>query len=101
MGEFQKRDTAVVGILAQNMNKVRAYLEGESYPFPLLVDEKRVVVREYGVYVKANLESLNIARPTDFIVDADGIIKYIYMGYHQRDFPDDEELFGVLDEIRN
>jgi peroxiredoxin len=98
--EFEKRDTAVIGILVQNMSKVREYLEGKSYPFPLLVDEKREVVKDYGVYVKANFESYNIARPSDFILDGEGIIRYIYVGYHQMDFPEDEELFKVLDEIR-
>lgn len=91
----------MVGILAQNMNKVRAYLEDNTYPFPLLVDQKRVVVKEYGVYVKANFESYNIARPTEFILDGEGIIRYIYIGSHQRDYPDDAELFAALDGMRS
>jgi peroxiredoxin len=101
INEFEKRDSAVIGILAQNLAKVKNFLEGKSYPFPLLVDEKREVVKDYGVYVKGNFESYNIARPSDFILDSEGIIGYIYVGYHQMDFPEDEELFKALDEIRD
>lgn len=89
----------MVGIVAQKMSKVREYLEGKSYPFPLLVDEKRITVRDYGVHVKGNFESYNIARPSEFILDGEGVIRYIYVGYHQMDFPDDEELLQALDEM--
>jgi peroxiredoxin len=100
-GEFERRGTAVTGIVAQKMSKVREYLEDNPYPFPILVDEKRLVVRDYGVFVKGNFESYNIARPSVFILDGEGIIRYIYVGYHQLDYPGDEELLRALSEIRS
>jgi peroxiredoxin len=99
MPEFDARDFRVLGILAQDMKKVQEYMEGKDYPFPLLVDEKRTLVKEYGVHVKANFESYNIARPSDFVLDTEGTIRYFYVGSHQMDFPKDEELFEVLEEI--
>lgn len=97
--EFEKGNAAVVGILAQDAEKVREYLADKSFPFPFLVDEERTVVKDYGVHVNVNFESYNIARPSNFILDGDGIIRYIYIASHQMDFPKDEELLKVLDEI--
>jgi peroxiredoxin len=96
MGEFEKRAAAVLGILAQNPDKVKEHLEKETYPFPLLVDADRKVVKDYGVYVRVNFESYNIARPANFILDGEGTIRYIFIASNQADFPRDEELYRVL-----
>jgi len=98
-GEFEKRNTTVVGIMAQNPAKVKEYLENRTYPFPFLVDADRGVVKDYGVHVRANFESYNIARPSNFILDREGIIRYIFIASHQMEFPQDEDLFAVLEEI--
>jgi hypothetical protein len=44
------------------------------YTFPVLADADRAVVKAYGVYVRANLESINIARPANFVLDGNGVI---------------------------
>lgn len=99
--EYRTRKAGVVGIVAQDPAKVKEYLEGKKkgYPFPLLVDEDRSVVKKYGVHVKFNFESYNIARPSNFILDRVGVIRYVHVGYHQADFPGDRELYEVLDGI--
>ena len=97
--EYERRGAGVVGILAQDPEKVKQYLKEHSYPFPLLVDEDRTVVKDYGVHVKVNFESVNIARPSNFILDGEGVIKYIYIGSQQRDFPPDEDIYAVLDGL--
>ena len=89
----------MVGILAQNPDKVKEYLNRGTYPFPFLVDAERQVVKDYGVHVKANFESYNIARPANFILDREGNIRYIFIASYQIDFPKDEVMFKVLDEI--
>ena len=97
--EFEKRGAGVVAIVAQDIEKVREFLEDNSYPFPLLVDEDRSVIKDYGVHVKVNLESFNIARPSEFILDRDGIIRYMYIAYHQMDFPRESELLSVIEGL--
>jgi|BarGraNGADG00312_2_1021985.scaffolds.fasta_scaffold02512_6 peroxiredoxin len=98
--EFEKRGTRVAAVLAQNMDKVEEYAERKEFPYPLLVDEDRSVVKAYGVYVHVNFESYNISRPGDFILDKDGRIKYMYIGSSQFDFPDDDEVLKVLDGLK-
>ncbi len=95
--EFESRGANVVMILAQNTEGVKEYLAARPHPFPVLPDESREVVKAYGVYVHVNLESYNIARPAVFLVDGKGIIRYIYVGYNQADYPTAQEVLAALD----
>ncbi len=99
--EFEKRDARVVSILAESLARMQEFLRDHEYPFPVLSDVRREVARQYGVYVRVNFESVNIARPSDFILDKDKTIKYIYVGRIQTDFPPDEEIFAVLDSLKS
>jgi peroxiredoxin Q/BCP len=99
--EYEKRDAKVVAIAGQDPGKVKEYLEKNEYPFRILVDEDRSVIKEYGVYVRVNFESLNGARPAEFVLSPEGMIRYIYIGSLQRDFPDDVEIFTAIDSINS
>ncbi len=91
----------MVGIVAQNYQKVREFLKANPIPFPILVDQERKVARDYGVLVRLNFESVNIARPAHFILDARGIIRYIFISSRQTEFPSDQELYQVLEELKD
>ncbi len=95
--ELVKRDGRAVVILPQKRDKVRDYLSSHPYPFPVLVDEKRQVVKEYGVYVRVNLESLHIARPSVFVLDPDGHVRYVFIASVQTEYPPDGEVLAALD----
>jgi len=97
--ELEKRGAKVVVIFAEKIERMRDYLEEHSYPFPFLSDGGRVVVKEYGVYVRVNFESVHIARPANFILDAEGTVRYIFIASIQTEYAKDEDLFTVLDEI--
>ena len=99
--EFEKRGARAIVILAESLPRMQEFLKDHQYPFPLLSDVRRVVTKEYGVYVRVNFESVNIARPADFILDADGTIKYNYIGRIQTDFPPDEDLLAVFDSLKS
>lgn len=87
--------------MAEGFERMRRFLRDHSYPFPFLSDVRRETTRAYGVYIRLNLESANISRPAEFIIDTEKIVRYIYVGTIQTDFPADEEIFEVLDRIRN
>ena len=98
--ELEKRGAGVAVIFAEKLERMRDYLEKHSYPFPFLSDGKREVVKEYGVYVRVNFESVHIARPATFILDAEGIIRYNFIASIQTEYPEDEDLFPVLDNLQ-
>jgi peroxiredoxin len=97
--EFEKRGARVVVILAQKRERMADFLEDHVYPFPLLADASREVVKEYGVYVRVNFESVHIARPANFVLDGEGTIKYIFIASIQTEYAPDADIFASLDEI--
>ena len=87
----------IAGVYGQGPEGVRRFARGLTLPFPLLADPERAAIRRYGVYVRANFESWNIARPSVFLVDPRGRIRFISVGAHQRDWPDSGDLLAIID----
>lgn len=98
--KLEAKGARAVVILAQKEEAVRKYLESHHYPFPVLADEKRRVVKEYGVYVRINFESVHIARPAVFVLDDKGIIRYIFIASIQTEYPPDAAILAALEERR-
>jgi len=95
--EIEGRGARAAVILAQNPDRMRDYLEENPFPFPVLADASRRVVKDYGVYVRLNFESVNIARPAHFVLDPEGIIRYIFIASVQVETPRDEEVLAALE----
>lgn len=95
--ELERRGARAVVILAQKRRAIKEFLEENPYPFPVLADEKRQVSKDYGVYVKVNFESINIARPSTFILDGEGVIRYIFIASIQTEYPPDEDILAALE----
>ena len=55
------------------------------------------MIRAYGVYVRINFESWNMARPAVVLIDPAGIAREVWVGRHQREWPVTEDLWAVID----
>jgi peroxiredoxin len=82
----------VVAVLAQKVSPVRRYVEETGLPFHVLVDEDRTVTRQYGVWHRLGLDAWNIARPAVFVIGSDGIIRAVFVGETQAEFPTVEQI---------
>jgi peroxiredoxin len=85
---FKQAGLTVVFIAAEKregMFKPEAFLKKTPAPFPFLLDEDRKVTREYGVYHRIGLDAINIARPATFVIDAKGVLRWMYIGSSQTD----------------
>jgi peroxiredoxin len=87
----------VVTVVAQNSAPVRRYVEEAGLPFVILVDESREVTKRYGVWHRLGLDAWNISRPALFVLDASGVIRAIFVGESQEEFPGPEEIDGALE----
>jgi len=94
--ELEKRGAGAVVILPQKRDKIHEYLSAHPFPFPVLADEKRQVVKDYGVYVRVNFESLHIARPSVFVLAAEGRVRYVFIASIQTEYPPDEDILAAL-----
>ena len=95
--EYERRGIQIVAIYGQGINAVRSFAEREQLPFPVLVDGDRSVIRRYGVYVRINLESWNMARPSTVLVDREGVVRFVFIGRNQLDWQTHEMLFAALE----
>jgi len=97
--ELQKRGAKAVTIVAQRPAGAAADIKDSHYPFPVLADAERTVVRQYGVYVRANFESVNIARPANFVLDTQGNVRFIHIASVQFEFASWDDILSILDTL--
>lgn len=97
LDEWTKRDVAVAYDFAQRLKIVDAFVERESLPFPVLADPKRRMVRDYGVYVRINFESWNMARPSVVLIDPTGVVREVFVGRSSLEWPESKDLWALMD----
>lgn len=83
-------------ILAQRSRRAARYLAEHPVSFPVLIDDAREVAKAYGVWHRLGLDAINIARPALFVIGAGGMIRSIFVGESQREFPAHEEILREL-----
>jgi peroxiredoxin len=84
-----------VGVLAQDREAVRHYIEETGLPFDILIDERRDMSRAFGVWHRIGLDAWNVARPAVFLIEQDGRISYSFIADQQREYPEQEEMLNV------
>jgi alkyl hydroperoxide reductase subunit AhpC len=84
----------VLAISADSPFSHAAFDEARKFPFPLLSDVHRRVIRAYGVLD----EERNVAYRATFVVDRDGILRWGQAGDRQMR-RDGAEILRVLDLI--
>jgi len=64
-------------VVTQRSEKVKRYVEDQGLPFDILIDDSRDVVKAYGVWHRVGFDAWNIAKPAVFLIDRDGVIRYV------------------------
>jgi peroxiredoxin len=89
----------VVGVLAQNREAVRRYIEETGLPFDVLIDESSDTLRAYGVWNRLALDAWNIAKPAVFLINRDGAIAYSFVADRQREYPAHRDVLAAADAM--
>jgi peroxiredoxin len=89
----------VVAVIAQKPGPVRRYVEETGLPFHILIDETREVTKRYGIWYRFGLTGVNIAKPALFLIDTGRIIRAVFVGERQDDFPGDADITRALDHF--
>jgi peroxiredoxin len=97
--EFKKRDAEVLVVFPgtqQNANvftqMVKGETKGQGLPFPLLLDENLNAVDKLAIRG-------DVAKPSVYILDKDGQVRFAYVGAHLKDRPTIKALTRQLDQI--
>jgi peroxiredoxin len=78
LSEFDVRGVRVVGISVDPPEINRRQSEKLGYTFQLLSDPKMQVIRRYDVlHPGAGPKGADIARPAEFLLDSNGIVRWV------------------------
>ncbi len=88
-----------MAVVAQRSEKVKRYIEDTGLPFDVLIDDSRETVKAYGVWHPAGFDAWNIARPSLFLIDRAGTIRYAFVADVQTEFPEHEEIVEELGKL--
>ena len=100
--QLRKLGLNLVYIAAEKRNGIfhpEKYLQEHPVSYPFLLDEDRMVTKAYGVYHWLAKDAINIARPATFLVDRNGIARWIYVGESQTDRAPLEHLFEAAGSL--
>jgi peroxiredoxin len=61
-----------------------------------LLDEDRIVTREYGLHHALGTDAINIAHPATLVIDRERWVRYIYRGDNQLDRAPLDEVVQAL-----
>jgi peroxiredoxin Q/BCP len=73
--DFEGVDAQILGISPQDVDSHEEFARRQRFPFPLLADPDKRVIREYGAVGLGGLVKREIV-----LVDADGIVRYTHVG---------------------
>lgn len=80
--------------MTDRRDKIRRYIEETGLPFDVLIDERRDVIRAYGVWHRFGIVTWNRARPAVFLINPDSSIRASWIGANQTQFPSSDVILA-------
>ena len=78
LSEFDARGVRVVGISVDSPEVSQRHSQKLGYAFPLLSDPDAKIIRRYDVlHPGAGPKGVDIARPAEFLLDPNGIVRWV------------------------
>ena len=95
-------EAQVVGISVNDPFSNKAFSEKNRLPFPILSDYKREVIKKYGLELPdfAGLRGYTVAKRSIFILDKDGVVRYVWVSDDPAVEPNYEEIQKALEQIK-
>ena len=95
--DIQAADAEVLAISVDNLAGAERVVSQIGIPFPILYDPSKQVPGDYGVF---NLLNDNLATPSTFILDKEGVIRYKYVASGIGDRPRVSQILQELADIQ-
>jgi peroxiredoxin len=94
--EFGQLNAEILAISVEGVEIGQYVSDLLDLQYPVLSDTQLGVVEQYGVY---NLLGDSLATPSVFLIDADGVVRWVYVGETTRDRPSNEMILGQLRDL--
>jgi peroxiredoxin len=92
---FEEVNAEIVAISVEDISVGEHVSELLGLAYPVLSDPQHKVVNQYGIY---NLLGDSLATPSVFIIDTEGVIRWVYVGQSSGDRPSNEM---ILEQLRS
>jgi peroxiredoxin len=92
----------VIGVSVNEPFSNKAFAEKNKFPFPILSDYKREVIKTYEVEMPdfAGLKGYTTAKRSIFILDQNGVIRYVWITEDPAIEPNYSEIENMLEKIK-
>jgi peroxiredoxin len=92
----------VIGISVNEPFSNKAFAEKNRLPFPILSDYKREVIKTYDIEMPdfAGLKGYTTAKRSIFILDKNGVIRYVWITENPAIEPNYNEIENMLEKIK-
>ena len=94
-------DAQVIGISINDPFSNKAFAEKNRLPIPILSDYNREVIHRYGLEMEnyAGLPGYTVAKRSIFILDPEGIVRFIWVSDDPQLEPDYDQIEQALKQI--
>jgi peroxiredoxin len=100
LAEFEAHNVRVVGISVDPPEINRRQSQKLGYAFPLLSDPKAEVIRRYDVlHPGAGPKGADIARPAEFLLDSNGVVRWVNLTGNIAVRARPEQVFEALHQV--
>jgi peroxiredoxin len=100
LAEFEAHGVHVVGISVDPPEINRRQSQRLGYAFPLLSDSNAEVIRRYDVlHPGAGPKGADIARPAEFVLDSNGVVRWVNLTQNIAVRARPEQVFEALHQI--
>jgi peroxiredoxin len=91
----------VLGISVNDPFSNKAFAEDNRLPFPILSDYNRQAIKTYGVETPdfGGLKGYTVAKRSIFILDKNGVVRYVWTTENPTIEPDYREIENALEKI--
>ncbi len=91
----------VIGISVNDPFSNKEFAQKNRLTFPILSDYNRSVIKKYGVEMHnfAGLDGYTVAERSIFIVDGNGVVRYVWMSEDPMVEPDYKKIEEALEKI--
>ncbi|HUK84378.1 MAG TPA: peroxiredoxin [Candidatus Acidoferrum sp.] len=101
MARLIDSDAQVIGVSVNDPFSNKGFAEKNRLPFPILSDYKREVIKTYGLEMSnfAGLDGYTVSKRSIFILDKNGIVRYVWVSDNPAVEPNYQEIQNVLQQI--
>ena len=90
---------AIVAVSVDAVDVTRKHIQKQGYTFTFLSDTKAEVIRRYDLLHAGGFGGADIARPAEFLLDADGKVLWLNLTENYKVRSKGEEILKVMDGL--